>query len=149
MPRTAPLSASLFAVSVLACCAVAVLPGCASGNAAPAVDLDSSRWVLPADQASGSETIPVLEFAAGKVSGHLGCNRVFGTYVQEGNRLSFGPLGTTRRICAPRTMAVEQQLLSALENTALVRRTDGGLVLLDAAGAELVRLVPGQADSVR
>lgn len=49
-----------------------------------------------------------------KVSGFSGCNRFFGDYTIEGTTLSFGALGTTRKMCAPKNNITEQNMLKAL-----------------------------------
>lgn len=49
-----------------------------------------------------------------KVSGFSGCNRFFGDYTIEGNTLSFGALGTTRKMCAPKDNTKEQNMLKTL-----------------------------------
>ena len=43
--------------------------------------------------------IPHLRFEPDKVSGFDGCNNFFGNYTSEGNKLSFGPLASTRMAC--------------------------------------------------
>ncbi len=51
---------------------------------------------------SGATQQPVsLEFeSGGRVSGSTGCNRLTGSYTQNGSQLHFSPLATTRMMCA-------------------------------------------------
>lgn len=44
---------------------------------------------------------PLLEFhkAGGKVMGNTGCNQLNGSYSTEGDKISFGPLMTTKMAC--------------------------------------------------
>jgi len=57
---------------------------------------------------------PTLTIAAdGQVSGSAGCNRMTGTAEISGSNVTFH-LGTTRMMCAPDVMQVEQQVLEAL-----------------------------------
>lgn len=50
----------------------------------------------------------------GKVSGSAGCNQMTGTAAIDGDDVTFS-LATTRMMCAPEVMAVEQQVLEALD----------------------------------
>lgn len=57
-----------------------------------------------------------LSFADGAVSGSSGCNTFRGTYTAEGDRISFGPLATTRKACAGEgVMEQERAFLAALQ----------------------------------
>jgi heat shock protein HslJ len=76
----------------------------------------------------------------GKVTGHAGCNGYFGSVIISGEAMSFGNLGSTRKACPEPAMSQEVQLLTALDSTRGYRLQDGVLVLLDGAGAALVRL---------
>lgn len=137
-----------FACAAAAGCAL--LSGCASADAAgsapaAAVELKSTSWMLPVPKDSECKTNPMLEFTAGEVSGDLGCNLVNGTYKIDGNRLTFGPLAVTGRMCAPDFMKLEETMLKAINGVATVERTEKELIFFDASGRELVRLVPEQA----
>lgn len=78
----------------------------------------------------------------GRVSGSAGCNNYSGTYQSDGSSLRFGPMATTRKMCAEpqRIMEQEQQFLKALETVATVRREGDGLELRTAEGALAVSL---------
>jgi len=53
-----------------------------------------------------------IQFSSdGKVSGHGGCNRFFGTYRINNKQLRFGPLASTRMACSPGIMKREAKLL--------------------------------------
>lgn len=77
----------------------------------------------------------------GSVSGHSGCNRFAGKATIDGEKLSFGPLAGTRMACPEAQMDLEQKYLGALANVAAFRIDEAQrkLVLLDGAGAELLR----------
>ncbi|MHC8306893.1 META domain-containing protein [Pseudomonas sp. PB3P13] len=51
----------------------------------------------------------------GRAYGNGGCNHWFAPYSQEGNKLTFGKIGSTRKMCAPALMEQEQRFLQALE----------------------------------
>ncbi|WP_084531867.1 META domain-containing protein [Nocardia miyunensis] len=60
---------------------------------------------------------PTLTIAPdGQVSGNAGCNRMTGTAEISGSAVTFH-LATTRMMCAPDVMQVEQQVLEALNGT--------------------------------
>jgi heat shock protein HslJ len=86
----------------------------------------------------GLEPSLVVE-ADGRVSGHAGCNGYFGSVIVVGDAMSFGNLGSTRKACPEPAMSAEGRLLSALDSTRGYELQDGDLVLLDGAGAALVR----------
>jgi heat shock protein HslJ len=75
----------------------------------------------------------------GKVTGHAGCNGYFGSVIIDGEAMSFGNLGATRKLCPEPAMTQEGQLLQALDSTRGYRLEKDGLELLDGAGATLVR----------
>ncbi len=51
----------------------------------------------------------------GRAYGNGGCNHWFAPYTLEGHRLSFGKIGSTRKLCAPAVMEQETRFLQALE----------------------------------
>jgi len=77
----------------------------------------------------------------GRISGSGGCNRYFGTATVEGGKIKIGPLGATQMACVPAQMEQERKFLDALGATKGFRLDDGKLVLLDAGGKPLMRLV--------
>lgn len=80
--------------------------------------------------------------ADGRISGSGGCNRISGKAQISGNRISFGPVATTRMACAPAVMDQEAKFLSALNDVRKWRIDDkrGKLLLLDAGGVEVLLL---------
>ena len=75
----------------------------------------------------------------GRVSGHAGCNQMSGTATVSGASIRFGPLATTRRMCAPSIMDQEQKFLAALGRVESWRTENGLLYLMDDGGRELLR----------
>ncbi|WP_347901500.1 META domain-containing protein [Pseudomonas purpurea] len=51
----------------------------------------------------------------GRAYGTGGCNHWFAPYTLEGQQLSFGKVGRTRKMCAPALMEQEKRFLQALE----------------------------------
>ncbi len=52
--------------------------------------------------------------ADGRAYGNAGCNHWFAPYTLEGDKLSFGAVGSTRKLCAPAVMEQEKRFLQAL-----------------------------------
>ncbi len=68
---------------------------------APENALDNSSWRLTAINGSPArdDVAADIRFADGRMSGTLGCNRIGGSYVQDGDRLRFGPIMMTKMAC--------------------------------------------------
>lgn len=83
--------------------------------------------------------------ADGAVSGKGGCNGFGGMATIAGDTLSFGPLAGTLMACPEAVMDQERKFHDALAATAAFRldAAQRKLVLLDAAGAELIRFSAG------
>ncbi|UVJ42919.1 META domain-containing protein [Pseudomonas sp. LS1212] len=75
----------------------------------------------------------------GRAYGNAGCNHWFAPYTLQGNSLTFGKVGSTRKICAPALMEQEQRFLKALET---VQRWD-------ISPIEQVRFWPAQGKPLR
>lgn len=80
-----------------------------------------------------------LDPKEGWMAGFTGCNRMFGPYTLEGERLWFGAIGATKMACVE-TMDLERVFTEALQVTARWRIEEGVLVLSDENGGELMRL---------
>lgn len=50
----------------------------------------------------------------GRAYGNAGCNHWFAPYSLEGEKVVFGMVGSTRKVCAPALMEQEQRFLDAL-----------------------------------
>ena len=70
----------------------------------------------------------------GNVQGYGGCNRFFGGYRLEGDRISFSPIASTRRYCEE-TMAVEDALFVALGKVTRLKVSEDGFSLLSEDGS--------------
>jgi heat shock protein HslJ len=53
--------------------------------------------------------IPHLRFEPDKVTGFDGCNNFFGNYTRKGNKLTFGPLASTRMAC-PQIREIDMEM---------------------------------------
>jgi heat shock protein HslJ len=93
-----------------------------------------------------------LDFGAeGRLVGNGGCNAITSSYTLAGNRLTLGPVATTRKTCNEVLMEQEDRVLSALERAVTARVPPHGLLeLLDADGTVMLRgsrLPPASAAS--
>jgi heat shock protein HslJ len=136
MRRKMKILPSLFGIVV-----ILLIPLSAAGAAV--INLVGTEWSFPDDV---GKTARFIQFRSeGKVGGFTGCNRFTGSYSQDGDALSIGPLATTRRACLPEVMKREQQFLAML---GMVRHVEGTQLKLTLKGAdadvlaELVRTDP-------
>lgn len=132
--RTAVL---VFAASVLVSACVTT-PATGDGSAA---SLMGKGWVVEDVAGRGviDDTRPSLAFGQdGRLSGNGGCNRIIGTYVVNGARLTLGPPGLTRMSCPPAIMEQERRLVDVLGAVRTYRIDDtGALILTAGAGATI------------
>lgn len=81
---------------------------------------------------------PNLTFTGARVSGTAGCNRLTGTVQMGAGTVTFGPLATTRMLCAPAVNTQETAFLRFLGQRALRAQVRGAtLTLTDATGQTL------------
>lgn len=100
------------------------------GTAVPSEDaLDDTSWVL-IDLGGSADllgTVVTLELGAdGSIGGSGGCNTYRGDFAVDGERISIGPLASTKRACPGPAGRIESTYLSALDAV--------GLWTVDAAG---------------
>jgi heat shock protein HslJ len=88
--------------------------------------------------AGAESTLTLTE--AGEAFGSGGCNNFRASYSLDDGTFRFGPVAATRRACPPPQMQQETAFFAALEATRAARVEDGALILLDTAGATLLRL---------
>ena len=98
-------------------CAIA-LTACTAVTSTQNADL-AGRSLMWADGATEEcEVPPSIKFGAdGKVSGNAGCNLLVGGWTLQGDKLDLSQLGSTRRMCGPELMKMEDAFLSNLGKT--------------------------------
>jgi heat shock protein HslJ len=104
----------------------------------------SVRGVRIGDGVVSSATDPdrsIAFTADGQVHGQAGVNSFDGSARLDGDRLTLGPLRTTRMAGPPEAMDAEAAFLQALEEVVAIRLEGDELVLLDADDGTQVRLV--------
>ncbi|MCF7544221.1 META domain-containing protein [Pseudomonas petrae] len=75
----------------------------------------------------------------GRAYGNAGCNHWFAPYQLQGNAITFGPVGSTRKLCAPALMEQEHRFLEAM----------GKVQRWDVSPIEQLRLWPAQGKPLR
>ncbi len=81
-----------------------------------------------------------IEFSEdGRVVGDASCNRFSGGYELSGTTLALGEVAATRRMCSETLNDQELRVLQVFSRVAGWRIDNGLLLLLDAAGTEVVR----------
>lgn len=116
-----------------------LLPACAT---APSREL-TGPWVIAQARSEPllDRRLARLVFEpGGRLSGHTSCNTLSASYTLAGDRLTIGPIATTRRQCNELQREQEDRVLTALELAATARvRPDGLLELRDAEGRGVLR----------
>ena len=81
-----------------------------ASTSAQAQSLAGSEWGL------GDGDPRYLKFGAGgKLSGDAGCNNFMAEYSRTSSRLHIGPVATTRKLCPPEQMKLEEEWLGILK----------------------------------
>lgn len=104
--------------------------------------LEGTRWTLELYLDSQGDLVSVLpdtevtaQFEAGEIGGSAGCNRYFGSYEVDGDKLSIGPLASTEMYCHPdEVMDQEMAYLAALGSAASYKTEDDRLEIADSPG---------------
>lgn len=101
--------------------------------------LTGGEWLV--EDISGGGVIDMarttVQFGEARISGSGGCNSYSGAYEITGEGISFGPIASTKRACAPALMDQEQRFFSALENTTHFAITDTGALRLTGDGQSI------------
>lgn len=109
--------------------------------------LDGSSWTLSSYQDNTGDTVNILprstvtaHFQANTVTGIASCNNYNASYQADGNKLSFGSVGTTRKVCnSPQgIMQQENAFLSAMDSTASYKLRSNTLEMIDGRGNTLL-----------
>lgn len=145
--------AFMFFMLFLAGIAFVNLRGMGSGQGTMPVTVEmlaSSAWrperlaEMPLDAATAMR----VQFEQdGTLSGHGGCNRFTGGFQIVDEVLKIGPLGATRMACPEPAMSFEIAFLDALESVTMAEAHNGRIILKNASGDALVRMVAIDRDS--
>jgi heat shock protein HslJ len=123
--------------------AALILSACSAAE----ISLDGSSWTLKSYQDSNGETVNVLPrstttalFQADQVTGIAGCNNYNASYQATRNKLSFGPVATTRKACNTPSGIMQQEnaFLAALDSTVSYKLSINSLEMIDSKGKTLL-----------
>ena len=110
---------------------------------APIDPLAGTAWTLAAlnvNQLPVPDSTVTLGFSTdGVAAGNNGCNDYSGTYVVDGDSLTFGPITATEQACSEELAVQEGAYLTALASVAAYADAGGQLSLLDSNGQEVLR----------
>jgi len=121
----------------LTCLASALVAAACASNA-PANNLSDTSWTVSSIAGEPvSERAPTLEFASNRLSGAAGCNRYFGGYELDGDRIIVRGVGSTEMACEAPIMRQEAAFLTALSEAQRYRRDGESLVLTSAFGHDI------------
>jgi len=117
---------------------IALMVGaCATGSGPGPASLAGTSWTIAevdgAAPVAGSS--PSLDFDAnGRASGDASCNRLTGGYAQDGAKLTFSQIATTRRACPPPIGEQEAKVLKILEGASGFEMSGPDLLISGSAG---------------
>ncbi|MEL7613192.1 META domain-containing protein [Vreelandella titanicae] len=137
MKRQLPIYGFISALLITAGCSSAPIDS-PDGTYHPDEPLINTYWKLVAlDGASivsgenFREPHLVLHQDASRLAGATGCNTLLGSYIKEGERITFNQVATTKMACPAAQMKTEQAFLLALEQAVAWHMNGSALELLD------------------
>lgn len=89
------------------------------------------------NKVKGAET-PTLCIDGERVYGNTSCNSYTGSYKLEGNKITFGQVGVTRRFCGEENS--EQEVLKAINETTFFEVSKNKATLYDANKKSIMEL---------
>ena len=138
-------SAAMVALLLAGC----TTPSGSPGNGFTTPELAGTRWVITSiDGKAPSGPALTADFSNdGRVSGDSGCNSYSGPFIQDGRKVQFGELLSTRRACVDDLrQRQENQVLRILQGTTtldlrrgrLTVRGEEGTVVLTQSGPQVL-----------
>lgn len=130
------------ALAALAACSTTTVSETAGANQ---TSLEGTNWRLvaadsgPLASLEGARKV-TMGFAEGRVFGHAGCNRYFGTYTADDGQLALAHVGATKMYCEGEGSLVEQAFLPLLQNPLTLQR--GAVLQLQAADGTTLHFEP-------
>jgi putative lipoprotein len=111
----------------------------------PDVTLTNTYWKLvelngAAVEPGEDRELHMILRGEDQVGGYAGCNQFTGSVTVTGDGLSFGPIASTRRMCAD-AMQQEDAFLQALENAQRFSVSGEDLAIENAGGEVTMRFV--------
>jgi putative lipoprotein len=120
-------------------------PAATAESMKPDVSLTNTYWKLvelngAAVQPGEGKELHMILRGEDQVAGYAGCNQFTGSVTVTGDGLAFGPMASTRRMCAD-VMAQEDAFLQALESAHRFEITGEDLAVENGAGEVVMRFV--------
>jgi heat shock protein HslJ len=145
-PFARPVATALIAVTLALGLPAAIAKDATLGLEGVDWQLQQFRVDDAMQSAADSERPAVLRFDDGRLSGSAGCNRLMGAYHSDDETLRFEPhTAATMMACPPELMAQEQAVIAAFDLAASYRIKGQSLVIADAQGAPLLKLIQREA----
>lgn len=119
-----------------------LLAGCAQHPTEPESDQAYRVEWIGKRPLVGRSHVSLTFDGQGRAFGNAGCNHWFASYQLDGDTLSFGQPGSTRRMCAPALMEQEQRFFQALGEVQRWEITDKGELRLLSADSRALRMWP-------
>jgi heat shock protein HslJ len=144
-----PLLRLLLVVGLVLCCGLPLAVTACGDDGGQA--LEGTKWVLSAYAVDGTMKDALVTattdatFADGQVSGNAGINQYNGPYEVDGDRLSVGPLASTKMAGDEMIMEQEAAFLMALEAAASYEIDGDTLIIMDSSGAAVLEFSPAEA----
>jgi heat shock protein HslJ len=111
-------------------CAIALFSAASVARRPGPISLDRTAWEITAINGKPTQRAPRIEFVRGLALGSTGCNSFEGSYVQNGQLLSFRRVFATEIGCPGAIGAQERALLTLLSpKVQILRGADGGIML--------------------
>jgi len=142
-----PLLRLLLVVGLVLCCGLPLaVTACGGGDGGRA--LEGGKWVLSAYAVDGAMKDALVTattdatFVDGQVSGNAGINQYNGPYEVDGEKLSVGPLASTKMAGDAMIMEQEAAYLAALESAASYEIDGDTLVIMDSSETVVLEFSP-------
>ena len=91
--------------------------------------LASTQWLLVSPNYAGLEQKPTLQFDDNRLSASVGLNRMGGSYIIDGSKLTFSPLFSTKMAGPPALMNAETKYAKALQSASGFELSPDGKIL--------------------
>ncbi|MCY1421522.1 META domain protein [compost metagenome] len=121
--------------------AATLIAGCASHEKLETEKTYRVEWIGERPLMDYSHLTLTLD-GKGRAYGNAGCNHWFAGYNLDGENLTFGQAGSTRKMCAPALMEQEQRFLAALGKVQRWDFSEQGQLRLWPANGKAIRLWP-------
>ncbi|MCP8463592.1 META domain-containing protein [Pseudomonas sp. ZM23] len=122
-------------------CVALALAGCASKPVPEAEQTYRVEWIGERPLIDYSHITLTLD-GNGRAYGSAGCNHWFASYTLDGDTLTFGPAGSTRKMCADALMEQEGRFLKMLGEIQRWDLTDEGELRLWPVSGRAMRMWP-------